>query len=52
MIILYLNVVPQHLAMSLGSTLAQTLASFASSSHGECALLAAVITQVDGDRLA
>merc|ERR1712212_922986 len=42
-----LNVVPQHLAVSLGSTLAQTLASFASSSHGECALLAAVITQVD-----
>merc|ERR1719228_3021172 len=30
-----LDVVPQHLAMSLGSTLAQTLASFASSSHGE-----------------
>merc|ERR1719474_940801 len=29
-----LDVVPQHLAMSLGSTLAQTLASFASSSHG------------------
>merc|ERR1719249_333179 len=29
-----LDVVPQHLAMSLGSTLAQALATFASSSHG------------------
>merc|ERR1719230_1800766 len=30
-----LDVIPQHLAMSLGSTLAQALASFASSSHGK-----------------
>merc|ERR1719289_645042 len=28
-----LDVIPQHLAMSLGTSLAQTLASFASSSH-------------------
>ena len=31
---LYLDVVPQHLAMSLGTSLAQAFASFASSSHG------------------
>ena len=29
----YLDVVPQHLAMPLGSTLAQTLASLSSASH-------------------
>merc|ERR1719500_448754 len=29
-----LDVIPQHLAMSLGTSLAQTFASFASSSHG------------------
>ena len=32
--ILYLDVVPQHLAMSLGTSLAQAFPSFASSSHG------------------
>ena len=31
--LLYLDVIPQHLAMSLGTSLAQALASFASSSH-------------------
>ena len=36
---LHLDVIPQHLAMSLGSTLAQALATFASPSHGECVLL-------------
>merc|ERR1712198_80022 len=30
-----LDVIPQHLAMPLGSTLSQSLTSFASSSHGE-----------------
>ena len=29
----YLDVVPQHLAMSLGSSLAQTLASLSAASH-------------------
>ena len=32
---LHLDVIPQHLAVSLGSTLAQAFASFASSSHDE-----------------
>ena len=31
----YLDVVPQHLAMSLGTSLAQAFATFASSSHGQ-----------------
>merc|ERR1719398_665984 len=35
-----LDVVTQHLAMSLGTSLAQTFASFASSSHGEVKLVA------------
>merc|ERR550519_546304 len=34
-----LDVVPQHLAMSLGTSLAQSFSSFASSSHGEVGLL-------------
>merc|ERR1711951_84353 len=34
-----LNVIPQHLAMSLCTTLAQALATFASPSHGGCVLL-------------
>ena len=37
---IYLDVVTQHLAMSLGTSLAQTFASFASSSHGEVQLVA------------
>ena len=39
-LLLYLDVVPQHLAVSLGTTLAQTLASFSSSSHGVNSFLA------------
>merc|ERR1719466_660986 len=35
-----LDVVTQHLAMSLGTSLAQSFASFASSSHGELELVA------------
>merc|ERR1719398_295632 len=35
-----LDVVTQHLAMSLGTSLAQSFSSFASSSHGEVGLLA------------
>merc|ERR1719239_1579737 len=35
-----LDVVTQHLAMSLGTSLAQSLASFASSSHSEVELVA------------
>ena len=31
---LHLDIVPQHLAMSLGTSLAQSFSSFASSSHG------------------
>ena len=46
-ILVYLDVIPQHLAMSLGSTLAQTLASFASSSHSGCTWLAAANEVVD-----
>merc|ERR1712198_290177 len=30
-----LDIIPQHLTVSLGTTLAQTLATFASASHGE-----------------
>ena len=37
---IYLDVVTQHLAMSLGTSLAQSLASFASSSHSEVELVA------------
>ena len=32
---LYLDVIPQHLAMSLGTSLAQAFATFASSSHDQ-----------------
>ena len=32
---LYLDVIPQHLAMSLGTSLAQAFTSFASSGHGQ-----------------
>merc|ERR1719397_1418036 len=35
-----LNIVPQHLAMSFGTSLAQSFSSFASSSHGVVHLLA------------
>ena len=45
--LLYLDVVPQHLAVSLGTTLAQTLASFASSSHDVSTLLAAISRMID-----
>ena len=41
---IYLDVVTQHLAMSLGTSLAQTFASFASSSHGEVQLVAVELT--------
>merc|ERR1719295_1694128 len=34
-----LDVVPQHLAMSLGATLTQSLAAFASPSHGESTIV-------------
>ena len=49
--ILYLDVIPQHLAMSLGSTLAQALASFASSSHDGRAVLAVVNRMIDMDSI-
>ena len=45
--IFYLDVVPQHLAMSLGSSLAQALASFASSSHDAIAVMTVVCTVTD-----
>ena len=41
-LLLYLDVVPQHLAVSLGTTLAQTLASFSSSSHNVYTLLTVI----------
>ena len=46
-LLLYLDVVPQHLAVSLGTTLAQTLASFSSASHGVCILLSAISRMTD-----
>merc|ERR1711887_442344 len=42
-----LNVVPQHLAMPLSSSLAQAFASFASPSHDGCLLITAVDMAID-----
>ena len=39
----YLDVVPQHLAMPLGSSLAQTLPSLSSASHNVFLLLCEVV---------
>ena len=46
--ILYLDVVPQHLAMSLGTSLAQAFPSFASSSHDGCCRYLVIANVVDG----
>ena len=44
---LYLDVIPQHLAVPLGSSLAQAFASLASSSHDECLLTAGTVIVLD-----